>query len=277
MALVTVAEVKSYTSLGDGDNAIITTLIPAVQSSIENYCDRLFDAQDYSIWTYYSNEIMLENYPINYVKFIGYVNEVAVFTDTTDNNQYTYEVTASRELGTLVSLAITDNALTTTTFAFATYTNLTLLKAAVELAIPAITMTITSGFETMSYKLLKQGTGRYLYGAERSNATTMITDNRTLVIMQSLDFLFNSDLYMTTPIYIVYNAGYATADVPAALKQITSNIIKDCTSVVNSKLSTLMKSESLTNYSYTLSDSSTINEVVSNYSVELDFYRKKSI
>ena len=277
MALVTVSEVKSYTSLGDGDDAIITTLIPAVSSSIENYCDRLFDAQDYSVWTCYSNEIMLENYPINYVKFIGYVNEVAVFTDTTDNNQYTYEVTASRELGTLVSLAITDNALTTTTFAFATYTNLTLLKAAVELAIPAITMTITSGFETMSYKLLKQGTGRYLYGAERSNATTMITDNRTLVIMQSLDFLFNSDLYMTTPIYIVYNAGYATADVPAALKQITSNIIKDCVKVVSSKLTGLMKSESLTNYSYTLSDSSTINEVVSNYSMELDFYRKKSI
>jgi translation elongation factor EF-Ts len=82
---------------------------------------------------------------------------------------------------------------------------------------------------------------------------------------------------MTTPIYIVYNAGYATADVPAALKQITSNIIKDCTKVVSGKLSTLMKSESLTNYSYTLSDSSTINEVVSNYSMELDFYRKKSI
>ena len=280
MAILTTAEYQSYTgaTLTGDQTTYVNALIPVVQNEIETYLDRLLNAQDWKEWHCMDSCVLVDQYPVNSVKYIGSLRNVATFDDLT----YTYEVTETE-------LNIVDSALNTTTITFGgAIAVLTDIKTAVELAFPAITMTIVAGFENMSYKLLKAASGRYVYGAERVDCSTQITDHRTMSFVWDTAMLCYDvmDLLVPNYLYIVYNAGYATADMPPILKMIAVNCIKDILTRQGmgsaGVVSGIYKSESITNYSYTLFDNagtntSNIASIVQKYYGDLEPFRKKTI
>jgi len=282
MAIITTAEYQSYTgtTLTPAQTTYVNSLIPVVQNQIETYLDRLLDAQDYSEWYKYSRHLVLRQYPVNNVKFIGGVDEVANF----DSEDYNYEITPT-------ALYVTDNTLTTTTITFGgAITTLTDIKTAVEAALPVV-LTINSGYANLSYKLLRVGTGREVMGAKRNDCKTKLIEdeNRTLEFIMDAGFVFFTSLDYTsdTNVFVVYNAGYAEASIPQAIKMVAVNSIKDILNIQGFSsegvISGIYQMESITNYSYALANgaqwkgSMDIASIVSKYYGDLDPFRKKTI
>jgi len=282
MAIITNSEYQAYTgtTLDVAQTAYVTSLIPVVGNQIEVYLDRLLDEATYYEWYNYSNNVVLRQYPVTRILYIGSKDKVAEFDDTT----YTYEIKSN-------ALYVTDGSLTTTTVTFGgAISTLTDIKTAIELAIPAITMTIASGYATMSYKLLKVGTGRDVIGAVRRDAQTKLTEdeNRTL-FFNTYDWFdgYYDDCEPYLNLFVVYSAGYAEADIPPAIKMVAVNIIKDVLSIQgmgsDGVLSGLYQSENITNYSYSLANGVTWNgsvdiaSIFNKYSGDLDPFRKKVV
>lgn len=281
MALLTLQEYKDLTgnvTPTSFDSLIENTFIPQAQSSIEQYLDRLFDPQTYYEWHPFSHQIVLEQFPVNKVKFIGTIRRVAVFSST-EAQAYNFEITSlNQTTEQLVDLTITDANLASTSFSFATFSNMDTLKTAVEAAFPDITLTPDKGFTDLNFQLFRTGTGEEMFGAERADVITRIEDNRTILFSHTFDFWFNTGgIGHNSPIYIVYEGGYETADVPKDLKNITAQIIKEEIGTIEKKISGLMKSEKITNYSYTLADVDSINQTILKYQNQLDKYRRISL
>ena len=184
MPIITTSDYESYTNttLNPAEIIYVNALIPIVQDEIERYCDRLFDAQDYSEWYKYCKYNVLRQYPVNNIKFIGELDQIGSF----DLDTYNYEWTST-------ALNVTDGNLITVTVTFGgAITNLTDIKTAIETLIPALTLTIASGYSTISYKLIRIGTGREVYGAKRNDAQTKLIEdeNRTVEILMDSAFQF---------------------------------------------------------------------------------------
>jgi hypothetical protein len=274
--IITLQDYNSLTN-DTANDTLVTALIPAVNDAIELYCDRLFDLQDHTDWFAYNNSITLTQYPINKVKFIGYSQLVATFSNTTS---YAYNITST---GITVQ---SDEDFTETEFLFSNYDTLAKLKVAIESSYASIILTIESGYEDLNYRLLRTGTGSTIYAAKRQDTLSRITGQRNLELLQTLQnsiYLPFNGIQEENPIMVMWNAGYATADMPKGLKLIMSNIIRDLVIMkVDIPKGGNIKSESmsLTNadYSYTLSDSSLIQKIINdNYASDLDFYRKITI
>jgi hypothetical protein len=265
-------------TLTPAQSTFVTNIIPVVNSEIETYCDRLFDAQDYYEWYDYSKYILLNQYPANQIKYIGCAKEVATFS----SDSYNYEIKCNLTTGVPEYLYVTDGSLTTTTVTFGgAITTLTDIKTSIEAQIPGLTLTINTGYTTLSYKLLRKGTGKKLYGAERIDCYTQIQDWRTLAFMQDAEFFFYSTLDLGTSVttYIVYNSGYACANMPNALKMIMVNIIRAILDTQTAGITGLYISETITNYEYRLGDGvlQYIHKELDKYKDDLEFFRKKSI
>ena len=293
MSILTLATYKSLTGTTSAVNdTLINSLIAPVQDQIEQYTDRKFDAADYFEWFPYTSNLFVKQFPINYVKYLGYSAYVAQF----DSDDYNYQITPT---GIVVTSSVT---FTSTTFLFATYANLTLLKTAIELALPAITLTIQAGYETMNYRLLKLGTGRQVYGAEKYDITTSVDNSESNFVQLQPGI---GDAYPIAwgivndrPLLLVYNGGYAYADMPSGLQLIMANVIKEIVSSLTaggsgsnssgSGITGIYKSESIGDYSYTLADGGTtvngsvigaadVAKFVSKFSDDLYVYKKKII
>lgn len=291
--ILTLATYKGLTgTTSTANDTLISNLIAPVQDQIENFCDRKFDSADYFEWFPYTANLFVKQFPINYVKYFGYSAYVAQF----DSDDYNYQITPT---GIVVTSSLT---FTSTTFLFATYTNLTLLKTAIEAAIPAITLTIQTGYETMNYRLLKLGTGKQVYGAEKFDITTSVDNSESNFVQLQPGI---GDAYPIAwgivndrPLLLIYNGGYAYADMPKGLQLICANVIKEIVSSLTaggsgsnssgSGITGIYRSESIGDYSYTLADGETTNDgntisaadvakFVSKFSDDLWFYKKKII
>ena len=260
MAIITVSDVIKYTPLTALDTDAITNFIPVAQDEVENYCDRKFDKQDYYEW-HTGSEILLTQYPVNQVKYIGTKEIVAEF----DNDDYNYDITYNKTTNANESLIVTDANVVSTTYSLSTYYNPNLLKTQIELDYGAITLSVSSGKGSTSYKLFKSGTGRYIYAGDRSDVDTELIDNRTLKVSSGSTFL------------IIYSAGWDTADVPIDLKKATCQIVHDLIHAQNDDITGFIKSESLTNYSVVYADTDYITQVILKYTKLLEPYVKKSI
>lgn len=274
--IITLANYQALT--GDSSNdTLVNSLIPAVNDLVQLYCDRTFDEADYSDWFEYSENITLTQYPITQVKFIGYAQKVAQFSNSTD---YNYQVS---ETGITVTK---DSDFTQTSFPFSAYATLAALKTAIETAYPTITLTIETGFTTLNYRLIKQGFGDTLYGAVRNSLISRITGYRTLEVLASLQnnlYLPFFDILIREPLFVLWTAGYTSSTMPKGLQLIVANIVRDLV-VLKTELPKggAIKSESLSltnaDYSYTLGDNALIQKIINeNYASGLDFYRKVTV
>lgn len=290
--IVTLSEYKSLTNTSvTTSDTFINSLIPTVQKGIENYLDRKLIKWNWSGWFDYEREIILPEYPINYVQIIGTPCTAITVTESTSPSVYQFYVSSAESTNETVAsqLNITNGqTLTTTEFSFDTYTTLGALKTAVETALPTLTLTLnTSSYSdcsSWSTKLLRSGSGSTIYGVAKQDIAYRITGGMNRILSIPNDASLNiatSDFYFDSDIFVAWNAGYAQSNIPQDIKLVASSVIKDMLSIYDSDNSnqskSIYKSETLGDYSYTLDSMSTINNLIQKYAPILESYKKKSI
>ena len=291
MSLITLQEFKSLCGVvGVSNDKLINVLIPAVQDQIEDYIDRILDTNTYYEWHPYSYNIILDQYPIQSVNFIGSMWKMATFTP---QDGYGFQInSAYQTTNTNSGLTVTKYSdWSTHTFPFSSATHLEELQTQVEAFYPGVTLTIDTGYDFVNWRLLKPGTGRDIYGAKQVDAVTTLMDNRTINLLQDAGFLFLTadDICSDVQIYVQYQAGYSTANMPPTLKLIAANIIKNLVNIETSGQGTPGARSGLYNqenwqpdsksYNYQVSDVAQLEiaKQVSRYEKELFGFKKKVV
>jgi len=257
------------------DDAYLTAIIPNVCDIVETYCDRHFDANNYQFWTTITDSIITDEYPIIKLIMAGQQQKVAVLSWPTTSD-YSVEICSDK-------VVVTDTksyGLATDYYTFATNTTLAALKISIEDDWD-ITVAIETGYTDFNTALLKTGTQQTWYGAVRYNANYRIQDNtiRFMKLEDAIEAQFGFDSFIPNCFFVYYRAGYEYADMPKGLQLVVANIVKDILYLSKMGGKGMLKSETITNYSYTNWNPSEydIKNVINNYADGLDPWRKKSV
>jgi hypothetical protein len=271
MSILSLSEYKAITNTTTSVyDSFVTNIIPYVQAGIEDYLLRKLDAADYYSWYPFSGNYLLDEYPINSIKFIGAANRLASIESIT---VYNVEVATT-------GINITSPSFVTTSFAYTLFATLSALKTAVEAYYPDITFSIQdSSYDSISYHCLRTGIGNDIYGATPYSVQARLEDmtNRSLILTDLSSWLFAGDTY--PEVFIAYNAGYTAGNYPKGLQTTCAFIIRDMIDQLFGGGKTGVKSETLEYYSYTLTDNAVnqIHRYVEKYYSDLEIYRKKVI
>jgi len=237
MGILTLAEYKSMLSVvGVTNDAMVNTLIPIVQNQIETYLDRKLDNQTNYEWKPYSPTLILDQYPVTKLTMIGSLYQVATLNPSTG---YQYQINNDYgNSGINSGMTVTKiSDFTSNTIPFTTAPHLEELQTRIEALYPGvITMNIVSGYEFQNYRTFKPGTGKDIYAGIQLDCNTRLVDNRTIEFLQDASFLFlaATDLCSDVQVLVMYETGYATADVPQTLKLVAANVIKNIVNIMTS-------------------------------------------
>lgn len=269
MALITYDQYKALTGVTDDTNqAIATSMIDVASAQIEQYCDRIFTAADYVEWidgeSCYFGNFSPRQYPINLIKLVGKEKTAIQLTSNAASQVYTIDISNN-------TLNITDESLVTETYDLtnASYDTLSELETAIESDFADIEVAVDTSVVQLS-KLLKPST--YVLNL---NETIDITGceriNAKVEVKYNLVYGMDSGL-------IVYNAGFTT--IPIELQTVCANMVYDAVDVQTGTVNSNLKSESVTNYSYTIADNVDYNNIISGYISEnasvLNYYKRIS-
>ena len=274
MAIITLADYRTLTNTDatDGYDAYITSLIPVVQASIEDYCDRKFDSDTYYEWYYFDTDrvTVLNQYPINHILYVG--NPVNMANVSWSSGSYNIEITSSSVIVT------NDSDFSQDEYLFADNSTITDLKTEIEDDYPAITVAIVSGYELTNTLLLRTGSGKAWSGASRFEAQVRPKDNsdRCIEFVTENSMFYFDSTYFDRKLFVMYQAGYAEDDMPSDLQMVEAMIIRDYINLFNTNINPLIKSQSITNYSVTYVDTDLLNNIVNNFASQLDGYKKKT-
>lgn len=264
MGLITLSEYHTLTNTtNSASDTYITEMIDVVSDKIEKYCDRTFTA------TNYKEEVSIngcrptyqtEQYPVNRVIVIGQPNTAIEYTNNSASNVYSITTTPT-------TMYINDEALNETSYDLVTtYSTLSGLETQVE-SDTNLLLTVKSNVSQVS-KFLKEGT----FVVEESGSATQdgmdIGGTVTIINDNTLEFGCGGS-------YIIYyNAGYST--IPEPLQQVVAQMTETAValSADSNALGKDIKSESITNYSYTLQDSVDYNDLIKQYQSVLDQYKR---
>ena len=302
-------------------DTFISALIPTVSRSIEDYCRRRFVLSNWVQWCTIDREVITDNWPINNVLLIGVPYDVVLITDTTGKYNFAVMQQTSNNINLSSGLVVTDTqALTTTAFSFDTHKTLAALKTIVESTLTGVTFAYQSNptpvdWTKINTLTLRNGSGKTLTaGINYFDVTTgapvgnvyRISDNSDRIIMNpnyvstsyslySGNYIgpytsgydnidtgnYGLEYFQNQDTLIVYNAGYATADVPQTLKWVVASVINDIMSIYDVQASGVSKNiysgETLGDYSYKLDPKANIPEILNRYAAQLDYYKKKCI
>jgi hypothetical protein len=272
VSILTLAECKSLNNISVTTyDTYISSMLPIVERSIEDYCRRRFCTYSWTQWITMDREIMTDNWPINNVLLIGNPYDVVLITDTTNSYNFNIVQTTSNNITIDGAFIATNTAtLVTSSFAFATYTTIGALKTQVEATLSGVTFAYQDNptpitFSTLSTLTLRNGSGKTLTaGINLFDATTgnplgnvyRINDNSDRIIMNpnytSSSYSLSSgsyngpyttgynnidggnygrEFYQNQDTLLIYNAGYSTTNMPATLKWVVASIIRDVMSL----------------------------------------------
>jgi len=276
MSIISLADYKSLTgTTSAADDTLLTALLPGINDLVEKYCDRHFDLANYRIWQNYYNPIIVPEYPINKILMIGAPQNVANLSWATTDD-FAVEIRED-------SIIITDTgdfALTSQTFLFSNYTTLLALKTKIEDDWD-IAVTIVSGYDSLNPLLLKTGTGQAWYGAIRCTVDFRILDDsqRCLELYGAWFSYCCMAPNLDNNLFVMWSAGYTAATMPYGLKLTTAYILRDWLNFKKMGSKGLLKSESVTNYSYTNFSPNEFNvhDLLQNYYGDLEPWVKKQI
>jgi hypothetical protein len=270
--IVTLAEVKSMDNISVTTyDTYISSMIPIVCRSVEDYCRRRFVASNWTQWITMDREIMTDNWPINNVLLIGNPYDIVLISDTTNSYNFNVVQTTSNNITIDGAFIATNTAtLVTTSYLFSTYTTIGALKTAVEGALSGVTFAYQDNptpitFSTLSTLTLRSGSGKTLTaGINLFDATTgnplgnvyRISDNSDRIIMNpnytASSYSINNgylngpyttgynnidsgnygrEFYQNQDTLLIYNAGYSTSNMPSTLKWVVASIIRDVMSL----------------------------------------------
>lgn len=263
--LCSLAEYKVYTSTTDNSqDALITSLLDISTTQIQNYCDRIFLEDTYIEWLSLencSNMVYPRQYPINKILYLGYPDTALTIINTSGTESYMIDISNN-------ILTVSTNDLTEEEFDFTDtdFDTLTELAASIESAFADLTITVNSlvnqnskFLKSASYSL-EEGGEIEVIGAHSSSSKAEIDSN--LVFLSGYD----SDNI------VAYKAGYAV--IPEDLKNICAQVTQDALNVAIGAQNSNIKSESITNYSYSLADKIDFKSIVNGYSDALAAYKR---
>ena len=317
--LVTLAEVKAINNIAlTTTDTFITALIPSVCRAVENYLRRRLVKQTWAQWYPVNQEVILAEWPVNNILYVGM--PIQVFTVNDSTNSYTFSITQpnSRSLNVVGKFtAVNNSTLVVTDYLFSTYQTLGALKTAVETTLAPVTFTYTTNANVVSYSAINTMTLRASTGytfdcgynvfkinGVQQNQMYRLSDTSDRLIFNpnmavtsglyqygfgqystgyaSIDSTEPLDWLTTEDVLVIWDAGYATADVPSELKWIISSIIRDILSLYdadgNGSYKGIYKSEMLGDYQYTLFPEANLSALINEkYSKSLDYYKRKVV
>lgn len=311
--LVTTAEVKALSNITVATyDTYIGSVIPSVCRAVETYCGRKFLLNTWIQWVSKDREIFLDNWPINNVLLIGVPYACFTITDTSNKYNFVIQQPTSNNPNTVARFVATNTeTLAVTEYLFSVSTTVGALKTAVEAGLVGVTFTYetapsTITFANLSTSSLRMTSGKTVYIGvnyfDQTSGTSIgdiyrISDNSDRLILNpnyadvsyfltsnypyTMDAGYVLDYYNESDTLVIYNSGYATADVPADLKMAVSLIISDLMAYYDIQggggWKGIYKSETLGDYSYTIGDGSFIWQLVHKYHDILDHYKIKII
>lgn len=286
--IVSLAEIKSYCNISSSDyDSFITSYIPIVRDQIETYCDRRFLKWTWQEWFPYNRSIMLPQYPVNTIMFMG--TPVMAVNVVDPDSKYSFDIKQTNGVNPSImpKLTVIDTqAFTTQDYDFSDYTTVAALIAQVNIDYPNLVFTVSTSpsydFNNMNTLSLRAGTGLNWYGALRQDVLYKIDDatNRNLLVPENVTLSFNAlDYWFETALNIVWDAGYTQAQVPGTLKMVVCSIFRDIMSIYDVDGSGtyrgIYNSETLGDYSYSIGNFSKIGELVTQkYASMLQPYKK---
>ena len=319
MLSTTEYKVLTGTTTTDYD-AFLDVQIPATERAIEQYCRRRFLNYKWAEWFAVDRQVITSNWPITQVYLVG-LPSVAFSIADSNNNSYslTQETPTNITITPKLSVVNTDT-LTASDYNLSNYTSIGSLVSAIEANVTGITVTYGTTPTTVDYTkvntaTLRSSSGKTFYAGinyfNQSSSSFLgdiwrLSDNSDRIFLNpnliNTSRLFANgydyystgwgnvdpnnnvtlDYYSPDDMLIVYQAGYASTDVPVDLKQTIANIVRDIVSVYDMDNSGIPKniftSETLGDYTYSLNPDSTLGNLISvKYKDALDFYKKKII
>jgi hypothetical protein len=290
MGLSTIYLFKTAFPSTDSTNAQITTAINTSTSYIEQYLDRKLEYQEYTeVLDVYEGLSQLTEYPIVKIKNVlnNYNDTVLVQTDDT-----LYQAIFSSN-NTSLSITTTNNIAedTETVLNYSSYANLASLTTAID-NISGITRSVLTVYEstpskylTPINKVMGKSAQMYLYSWVRDTSNTL---DYYLDPVTTRNLLIKD--YCNRYIYVNYIAGYTypvdngtntglaiSGNVPIDLTDICNRLSYIILDDMNNGIkSGYYKSESLGDYSYTLSDSakSSVESLINSFEDVLLKYKK---
>ncbi len=263
--LITLQEYRTLTNTTSGsDDSLISSLLSAASLQIEAFCNRPFWKDTYiqwimsdcSGWEFCGNKkrIYPENNPVIAILYHG-VAQTALTVSNSGTDSYTFNINDG-------NLFVT-NKLNYTSYDLNAINTLANLATAVEDDYSDLNITVNANV-TDDTILIKPHTYTIManesvdmVGSEQSSGNSYIQNQYTIIGAGTFDVL-------------AYLAGYDV--IPEDLKRITANITRDYNTVQTQNKQSL-KSESITNYSYTLSDNINWYDIVNAYQMELSPYK----
>jgi hypothetical protein len=253
--LITLSQYQTLTNSATSTNdTLIETLLSSVTLEIENYCDRKFWVDTYLVWLNnwcYFYELYPKALPIKAISYYG-ESTTALTVTNTGTSPYTFNI-KDEELTVTSNLTYTAHDLNTT------LTNLVnTLTSAYNVTIVRDTTVTQNGLllEPANYTILPS-TAIEIKGSKQVEGDSKIIGN-------IIKCIAGCDI-------IGYVAGYTT--IPNDLQLTTANIVKDVLGVQLGTNKAPYKSETITNYSYTLQDNISWYNIINNYAGQLATYK----
>ena len=274
-ALITLAKVKLYLGITDeNSDRILEAMIDRATGFMERYCNRKLYTRSYTREVYYGSgfqKLVLDQYPVTTVSRVssGRANAFYV-TNTTATNHATIEITSS-------ALKYSADGAAATSLAFATYTTINLLIAALN-AISGWSATVmASSYGTRKSSDLLIRPGMYCLSPTQAYCeipNDEMTDYQLLSPSEDRNcgILYSpSGWTRGTEYFVDYTAGYTT--VPLALEEAVLLLVAYRYNQKDQDQS--IKQESMGDYSYTLRDMA--NAIPSDIGSLIDLYRKRTL
>lgn len=269
--LITLDQYKTLTNSAGVStyDTLLNELISAASIEIENYCQRPFNQDLYiqwydsnsccnslglycdSCWDSYHNRLFPTALPVKSVVYYGSINNALAVTNNS-TTPYTFSI-ENNILTVTSNLSSTEYSLDTD---FVSLVNT--LTSAYSVSIVTTTTSTNNGLllKPETYTALSGETVN-LQGAIQVTGTAHIVGNE-IHLDQAYDV-------------VAYIAGYKT--IPQDLQMTTANIVRDMFNIQLQNLKGQYKSETITNYSYTLADNTNLYNIVNNYNGQLARYR----
>jgi hypothetical protein len=260
MALTTLAAVKAELGMTTGTNdTMLTNMIEAMSTAIENYLDRTLIATDHVEYiNARERQIFLRNMPINKIYYAGYDQKNAGLIT------YTGSTVASINIGD-TGVELFNNLVSVGVFTYVAYPTVSTLLTAID----GITDFDTTLIVEAPTKLMYKGS----MAIPSMDTSYLVVPAYQADLCKIWDGLYTSQSFLPHVIY--YNGGFSV--IPA-----------DIVEVINRAVITMWKvrkvgpfqSESITSYSYTLGQFGTIAYSIlrnGGYYDILNFYRTPTI
>lgn len=278
-------EVFNIASMTSEERATIEIYLGYATALIQKYCDRIFGLATYSEWVKqpYSSDkqyIYTTQYPINKVYLVGTAEVCAKVKDNNvssimgsfayDSNVFSKFTTKNDGSDDIVEILASDKKI------------ISALKAELEND-SNVSCEVEVGFESYPTAYVKPFGAQNITGDYEAvlevvknsglTATVDIVDENCLLLNEVVDKVF-----------VKYSAGYSASDMPKELVFVCCQVANDLISFAtsgsldeNSGISSnMIKSEQISDYSYTKFDDATRDQIITKYTELLDRWTKKT-